>query len=330
MNDSTLLDHIARLPHARAGFKQLVREMGAKGATREELEEALERLEQRGELVQPRAGHYVLTRLNREYAVGRLVAHRDGYGFIVMEPPIEGISGDLFLPPGEVDKAMHGDKVLARIQRIGPQGRAEAEIVRVLKRAHNDVVGEFRVRRNGCFVIPHDDRIRQWIFIPEGLELPPGQKAADRVGTQPVAVESAGDLNGMIVVAQILEFPTEEEAAVGRVIEVLGHADDFGVDVEIMIRKHHIPHRFPDDVIAAARSVPRRVSEEEIRGRRDFRELDIVTIDGETARDFDDAVWVDRLPNGNWALQVHIADVSHYVRPGSPIDHEAAMRGTSV
>ncbi|MCC6392847.1 MAG: VacB/RNase II family 3'-5' exoribonuclease [Bryobacterales bacterium] len=330
MNDSILLDHIARLPHARASFKQLVREMGAKGATREELEEALERLEQRGEVVQPRSGHYVLTRLNREYAAGRMVAHRDGYGFIVMEPPIEGISGDLFLPPGEVDKAMHGDKVLARILRIGPQGRAEAEIVRVLKRAHNDVVGEFRVRRNGCFVIPHDDRIRQWIFIPEGLELPPEQKAADRVGARPVAAEGPADLNGMIVVVQILEFPTEEEAAVGRVIEVLGHADDFGVDVEIMIRKHHIPHRFPDDVTAAARSVPLRVSEEEIRGRRDFRGLDIVTIDGETARDFDDAVWVDRLENGNWALQVHIADVSHYVRPGSPIDHEAAMRGTSV
>ncbi|MCC6369083.1 MAG: VacB/RNase II family 3'-5' exoribonuclease [Bryobacterales bacterium] len=330
MNDAILLDHIARLPHARASFKQLVREMGAKGATRKELEDALERLEQRGELVQPRSGHYVLTRLNREYAAGRLVAHRDGYGFVVMEPPIEGISGDLFLPPGEVDKAMHGDKVLARILRIGPQGRAEAEIVRVLKRAHNDVVGEFRVRRSGCFVIPHDDRIRQWIFIPEGLELPAEQKAADRVGAAPVVVKSAEDLNGMIVVAQILEFPTDEEAGIGRVIEVLGHADDFGVDVEIMIRKHHIPHRFPDDVTAAARSVPQRVSEEEIRGRRDFRGLDIVTIDGETARDFDDAVWVDRLANGHWALQVHIADVSHYVRPGTVIDHEAAMRGTSV
>lgn len=329
MNDSILLEHIARLPHARAAFKQLVRELGAKGATRKQLEESLERLEQSGELAQPRPGHYVLTRLNREYAVGRVAAHRDGYGFIVVEPPVEGISGDLFLPPGEVDKAMHGDKVLARIPRIGPQGRAEAEIVRVLKRAHHDVVGEFRVRRNGCFVIPHDDRIRQWIFIPEGMELPE-RKSADRVGARPVVATDPGDLNGMIVVAQILEYPSEDEAAVGRVIEILGHADDFGVDVEIMIRKHHIPHRFPDEVIAAARDVPQRVNEEEMQGRRDFRGLDIVTIDGETARDFDDAVWVDRLVNGNWALQVHIADVSHYVLAGSAIDREAAERGTSV
>ncbi|HUQ91055.1 MAG TPA: VacB/RNase II family 3'-5' exoribonuclease [Bryobacteraceae bacterium] len=330
MNDSVLLDHIAKLPHARATFKQLVREMGAKGATREELEEVLDRLEERGELIQPRSGQYVLTRLNREYAVGRMVAHRDGYGFIVTDPPMEGISGDLFLPPGEADKAMHGDRVLARILRIGAQGRAEAEIVRVIKRAHSDVVGEFRVRRNGCFVIPHDDRIRQWILIPEGLEKPQQEKSVDRVGAEPVKVEKPEDLDGMIVVVQILEYPDEQDAAVGRVIEILGHPDDFGVDVEIMIRKHHIPHQFPEAVIRQAVEVPAVIAESELRGRRDFRHMDIVTIDGETARDFDDAVWVEKLSHGNWALQVHIADVSHYVRPGSAIDREAMLRGTSV
>ncbi|MDX1979775.1 MAG: VacB/RNase II family 3'-5' exoribonuclease [Bryobacteraceae bacterium] len=330
MTDSELLRHISRLPHARASLKQLVKELGSRGFAKALVEEGLDRLEKKGELVQPRSGHYIATRQNREYAVGRMVAHRDGFGFVVMDPPMEGISGDLFLPPGETGKAMHGDRVLARILKIGREGRGEAEIVRVIKRAHAEVVGEFKVRRNGSFVIPHDDRIRQWILIPEGLEKPPGDAAQHRVGAKSIEVHGPEDLDGMIVHCQMLEYPDKDDYAVGRVIEVLGHPDDFGVDVEIMIRKHHIPHRFPEEVMAAAQAMPQTLSDDEIFGRRDFRHLDIVTIDGETARDFDDAVWVERLANGNYALQVHIADVSHYVRPDSPIDREAQMRGTSV
>src|ERR1017187_503960 len=118
--------------------------------------------------------------------------------------------------------------------------------------------------------------------------------------------------------------------AAGRVIEILGHPDDFGIDVEIVIRKHHLPHQFPPEVVEQAERVPGAITAWELEGRQDFRAFDIVTIDGETARDFDDAVWVDHLPNGNYALHVHIADVSHYVRPGTPIDAEARLRGTSV
>jgi ribonuclease R len=149
LNDNEILNHITRSTHSRTSFKHLARELGAKGESRDELQAALDRLEALGELIQPRSGHYVVTRANREYASGRMVAHRDGYGFVVPDPPLEGVEGDLFLPPGEADKAMHGDRVLARIVRWGLHGRAEAEIVRVLKRAHVDVVGEFRVRRNG-------------------------------------------------------------------------------------------------------------------------------------------------------------------------------------
>ncbi|MBI3682302.1 MAG: VacB/RNase II family 3'-5' exoribonuclease [Acidobacteria bacterium] len=330
MTDASLLEHIRLQPHARAGFKQLVRELGAKGATRQDLEQALDRLEKRGELIQPRAGHYVLTRANREYAVGRLVTHRDGYGFVVMDPPAAGIEGDLFLPPGEAGKAMHGDRVLARIARISPQGRAEGTILRVLKRAHSEVVGEFTVRPTGCYVIPHDDRIRHWIRIPDGLEKPPREASAHRIGAEAVEARGPEDLAGLIVQAEILEYPADEEHAIGRVLEVLGHPEDFGVDVEIMIRKHHIPNRFPEDVLAQARQAPASVSGEETHGRRDFRGMDVVTIDGETARDFDDAVWVDRLPNGHFTLHVHIADVGRYVLPGTPIDREALLRGTSV
>ncbi len=225
---------------------------------------------------------------------------------------------------------MHGDRVSVRLKRIEPDGRAHGEIVEVLRRAHPSIVGEFRIRKKGSVVVPHDDRIRQWIRIPEGMELPAAQPFVDRVGAREVRVESVEDLEGMIVTAEILDFGEDGERPVGRVIEVLGHPESFGIDVEILIRSHHIPHEFPEDVLKQAQSIPGPIPQEEIARRRDFRDLPIVTIDGETARDFDDAVYVERLANGNFALQVHIADVSHYVRPGTPIDREALLRGTSV
>ncbi|HTA66757.1 MAG TPA: VacB/RNase II family 3'-5' exoribonuclease [Bryobacteraceae bacterium] len=330
MTDAAILDHIARLPHARATFKQLVRELGTRGSSRADLDAALDRLEQLGDLIEVKSGHFVLTRSSREYVTGRLNMHRDGYGFVIPDHPIEGLRGDVYIPRDSAQTAMHGDRVVVRIARIENDGRADGEIVKILRRAHPTVVGEFRVRKRGSYVIPHDDRIRQWIDIPEGMEVPPKSASRDRVGVAPIPVSGPGDLDGMIVNVEVLEFPDDGEHAVGRVIEVLGHPDDFGVDVEIVIRKHHIPHHFPPDVLGQAQNVSNIIRTEELAGRQDFRNMDIVTIDGETARDFDDAVWVDRLANGNYALHVHIADVSHYVTPGSPIDEEASLRGTSV
>jgi ribonuclease R len=208
-------------------------------------------------------------------------------------------------------RAMHGDRVVARIARIDPDGRAEGEVLRVLERAHPTVVGEFHVRRRGCFVAPHDARIGTWIEIPEGMEGP----------------HAPADLDGMVVDVEMIEYG---EHLVGRVIEVLGRPGDFGVDVEIVIRKHHLPHRFPAEAVEQAAAISPAVAPADLAGRHDFRDLAVVTIDGETARDFDDAVWVERLPNGHYALDVHIADVAHYVRPGTPIDAEARLRGTSV
>ncbi len=261
---------------------------------------------------------------------GRLSVHRDGYGFVIPDTPIEGVRGDVYIGKESAQRAMNGDRVAIRIVRIEPDGRAHGEIVEILRRAHLSIVGEFRVKRRGNFVVPHDDRIRQWIQIPEGMQLPSDQPEVHRVGPHQVAVETVEDLEGMIVNAEILDFGEDGQRPTGRIIEILGHPDDFGIDVEILIRSHHIPHRFPEDVLQQALGISHQIPESEIARRRDFRELDIVTIDGETARDFDDAVWVDRLANGNWALQVHIADVSYYVRPGSPIDREALLRGTSV
>ena len=326
MTDAALLGHISRLPHSRANFKQLIRELGSKGAQREDVETALARLAARGDLLELRSGHYAVTAGSREFAVGRLNMHRDGYGFLISDRPMEGIAGDIFIPRESAKKAMHGDRVVVRIARIEADGRADGEIVKVLKRAHPRVVGEFRIGRRGQYVVPHDDRIQQWIEIPEGMEFPPAGPVIDRIGVAPPQAASIEELNGMIVNVELLDY----ENQTGRVIEILGRPDDFGVDVEIVIRKHQLPHRFPPEVIEQAEAITHAITAVEIEGRRDFRDMDIVTIDGETARDFDDAVWVDRLANGNYALHVHIADVSHYVRPGTPIDAEARLRGTSV
>ena len=173
MTDRAILDYVSSLPHARGTFKQLVKELGAKGEGRGELEAALDRLIARGDLLELRSGHFTVTARTREYAVGRLNMHRDGYGFLISERPIEGITGDVFIPPNSAEKAMHGDRVIVRIARVEADGRADGEIVKILKRANATVVGEFRIGRRGQYVAPHDDRIHQWIEIPEGMEMPP-------------------------------------------------------------------------------------------------------------------------------------------------------------
>src|ERR1019366_2585587 len=274
-----------------------------KGDGRNELEAALTRLTARGALIELKSGQYVVTTRTREFAVGRLNLHRDGYGFLISERPIPGINGDIFISPEAAEKAMHGDRVIVRIARIEAGGRADGDIVKVLKRAHPTVVGEFRIGRRGCYVVPADSRIHQWIEIPDGMELPPaGAAAVDRIGVTAPKVDTVAELEGMVVNVELLEYPERGASPVGRVVEILGHPDDFGVDVEIIIRKHHLPHQFPPEVIEQAQAMPARVAEADIEGRRDFRDMPIVTIDGETARDFDDAVWVGRLPNGNFAL----------------------------
>ena len=330
MTDAALMEHIARLPHSKANFKQLIRELGPRIPNRQDLETMLARLVAHGALIETRSGHFVATSGNREFAVGRLSVHRDGYGFLIADRPLEGIAGDIFIPGDAAGNAMHGDRVVVRIARIEPSGRADGEIVKILNRAHPTVVGEFQVRRQGLFVIPHDERLHDWIEIPEDLAIPAPSEQIDRIGPKPLAIADPQKLDGMIVNVELLEYPENGARAVGRVVEILGSPDDFGIDVEIVIRKHHLPHRFPPEVVEQAEAVPGVIAAWELADRQDFRALDIVTIDGETARDFDDAVWVDRLPNGHFALQVHIADVSHYVRQGTPIDAEARLRGTSV
>jgi ribonuclease R len=263
---------------------------------------------------------------------GRLVAHRDGYGFVVPAKPIPGMEGDLFIGAARMGDAMHGDRVLARIDRSRNRAggaRQEGSIVRVVDRAHETIVGIFRYATNGNSVAPYESRLQQEIIIPPGQELTPELRA--KLGPQqPRRGVRLPELDGAVVNVELTRFPQGGVAAAGRVIEILGRPGDMGVDTEIMIRKHHIPHKFPEEVLAEARAVAQPVGEAERVGREDFRELPIVTIDGETARDFDDAVYVKPLENGRWELQVHIADVAHYVRRDSLLDAEARLRGTSV
>jgi ribonuclease R len=264
---------------------------------------------------------------------GRIIAHRDGYAFLVPDHPISGVDGDLFIGRDSLDDAMHGDRVLGRIVRRRPDGRAEGRVVQIVVREHPTVVGLFRYGPHGNHVLPYDVRLHHEVLIPPGDELTPelraklGPKAQQPPANRRLRLP---ELDGAVVNAEITRFPKSGLAPMGRVIEILGRPGDIGVDVEIIIRKHHLSHEFPEEVLAAAKATPPQVAENDIPGRRDFRDLPIVTIDGETARDFDDAVLVRPLPGGNFELQVHIADVAHYVARNSAIDREARLRGTSV
>lgn len=260
---------------------------------------------------------------------GRLVCHRDGYGFVIPDEPMPEVRGDIYIGAHAMGSGMHGDRVLVGQIRMGREGRAEGAIEKVLERAHPTLVGEYHWDPRGPFVIPYDSRIQHHILILPDEPSGSGDKKAARKSASRRR-EIGQEMDGLVVNIEIVRFPSPTQGATGRIIEVLGNRDDFGVDVEIIIRKHHLPHEFPEDTLAEAAAVPATISAEELARRRDFRDLPIVTIDGETAKDFDDAVAVFPLPNGNFDLQVHIADVSHYVRPGTPLDREARLRGTSV
>ncbi len=277
----------------------------------------------------------------RDEVKGRLVLHHDGYGFVVLDTPVPQLSGDVFIPRDGVEDAMHGDRVAVRILRVGAESggqRAEGRIIRVLGRAHPTVVGLFRYGARGNAVLPYDIRLQHEVEIPPGDELTPGLRQKLGLSQNPGGekphrskrVPRLEELDGAVVNVELVRYPKGGSAPTGRVIEILGRPGEMGVDTEIIIRKHHLPHIFPDEVLDEARHRAQPVREPERQSREDFRELPIVTIDGETARDFDDAVFVDRREDGGWNLQVHIADVAHYVRTGGPLDGEARLRGTSV
>lgn len=237
---------------------------------------------------------------------GRLIGHRDGFGFV--RPDAGG--DDVFISPKEMLKAMHGDRVNARVVGTDRRGRPEAVILEVVEHANRNLVGRLVNERGILLVVPEDQRIKHDVIVA-----PP-----DTMGAEP----------GQVVSIEIIDPPTRYTPPVGRVVEVLGGVDDPGMEVEIAVRKFDVPHEFSDEALALAKKLPDEVRPKDLKDRIDLRDVAFMTIDGEDARDFDDAVYAEPLPGKGWRLLVAIADVSHYVQSGDALDRDAFSRSTSV
>lgn len=277
---------------------------------REDIElfrQCLEELEEEGYIYRTKKNRYVAPE-KIGLVAGTFQGHERGYGFVVPDDPGQG---DLFIQSDRVKGAMHGDRVVARIIRYYSDDRnSEGEIVKILSRANEKIVGTFEKSYSVGYVIPDLKKIKGHVIVP--LDKSMGAKPHQKV------------------VVEITRYPEPERNAEGQIVEILGDADEKGVDALSILRAYKIPVDFPEEVIREARSIPQELTPEDYAGRRDLRGLTMVTIDGEDARDLDDAVSLEITENGNYLLGVHIADVSHYVKENSPLDREALKRGTSV
>jgi ribonuclease R len=307
-DDQILRSMRDRIDHP-ATIRELLQALKVPREERPAFRRRLKHLVATGALIETRNGHYGLPE-KMDLVVGRLEMHPQGYAFVRPERQLDGAAGDIYVAGTNLNEAMHGDRVVVRIERRrdrGPEGR----IVRILQRSSSTVVGRYVQDATGLgFVVPFDRRIVMDIQVPNG----------DHRDAQP----------GDMVTAEITRWPTATRNPAGRIIEVLGNIDAPGVDIQIVIRKYGIPDTHSEESLEEARRIGLVVREKDLAGRTDFRAQTIVTIDGEHARDFDDAISIEKLPNGNYWLGVHIADVSHYVREGSALDREAYERSTSV
>jgi ribonuclease R len=295
--------------HHPAGIRELLQVLKIARDDRTAFKRHVKALVASGDLIQIRGHRFGLPEKMDLY-VGRLQTHPGGYGFVTPERPIES-GGDIYISGARLNEAMNGDRVVVRIERIKDGGRAEGRVIRILERANEWIVGRYDRDENGLgYVVPFDRRVLMDIVIPPGQE--------------------GGASPGEMVTVELTRFPTSTRGAIGRVAEVLGDINAPGVDTEIIIRKYGIPDAHSSEAIAEAVRLGTAVAERDVRGRTDFRAWPTVTIDGEHARDFDDAITIEKLPNGHFWLGVHIADVSHYVQEGSVLDREAYERGTSV
>jgi ribonuclease R len=271
-----------------------------------EFVKALVQMEEKGLVVRTRSNRYGLPQ-KMNLIRGKLTGHAKGFAFVIPDEP--GMD-DIFIPPNETNTAMHGDIVLARISSETSGQRREGSIIRILERGVQQIVGTYVESKSFGFVIPDDKKFAGDIFIPKSA--------------------SKGAVEGHKVVVKLTTYPEGRKSAEGEVIQVLGHKNDPGVDILSIIHKHGLPMSFPEDVLKQANETPDTIDESELENRRDLRNEVIVTIDGADAKDLDDAVTVKKLENGNYKLGVHIADVSYYVKEGTPIDVEAEDRATSV
>ncbi|MFW9603653.1 MAG: ribonuclease R family protein, partial [Trichlorobacter sp.] len=288
-------------------YAAILRALGGRPANRE-LKRLLEGLVRDGEVVRSRGNRYTLAGASTTGTItGTLSLHRDGYGFVRVGDGSE----DVFVPAKAIGSAMHGDTVTVKAERSRYQGqqRREGRITTIVTRAHASMVGRIQFTSRGALLIPEDQRVATPVIITAG------------------SVQAAVD--GQQVVVAITRWPVGGRPAEGRITEILGWPDDPDVEVMTVIHSHNLPFSFSDSQLREAELVPDQISRDDLRDRVDLRKRLTVTIDGETARDFDDAVSIAR-EGDHYRLWVSIADVSHYVRPGSELDREALVRGTSV
>jgi len=296
--------------HHPAAMRELLQVLKVPKDDRTSFKRHVKSLVASGDLIQIRGQRFGLPEKMDLY-VGRLQTHQAGYGFVSPERPLDSGAGDIYIGNTHLNEAMHGDRVVVRIERIKEGGRAEGRIIRILERANSSIVGRYDRDDNGMgWVAPFDRRVLMDIVVPAGQE--------------------GGASPGEMVIVELTRWPTATRGAIGHVTEVLGDIDAPGVDTEIIIRKFGIPDAHSPEAVAEAVRLGTTVADRDIRGRTDFRGVPTVTIDGEHARDFDDAITIEKLSNGHFWLGVHIADVSHYVQEGSALDREAYERGTSV
>jgi ribonuclease R len=304
-SNQDLLQRIRETVHHPATARELMQLLRVPREERAAFKRQLKSMVSSGDLLQIRGNRFGLPE-KMDLIVGRLTTNPGGFGFVV---PEHG-EGDIYIAAANLTEAMHGDRVVARIERRTEKG-AEGRIIKILERSQTRIVGRFELDEAGLgFVAPFDRRVLTDVHVPSG---------------QWSSAEPAD-----MVVVEITRWPSATRGPVGRVVEVLGSIDEPGVDTQIIIRKFNIPDAHGEESVEEARRLGLVVKERDIKGRTDFRNVTTVTIDGEHARDFDDAITIERLPNGHYWLGVHIADVSHYVKEGSALDEEAYERGTSV
>src|SRR5438309_2863775 len=313
-----VLSLVARKDYRPLNKIDIGRKLDLTASQRVALRKILRELERAGEIARIRKNRYVLP-AEADLVAGKLSIHPAGYGFLSPEKSGEP---DVFIAAENIGTAMHGDRVVARVSRDTPsdriKGRREGRVIRILERAHNTIVGTLQRSRNFYYVVPDDPRFVHDVYV--------GSVAAVSNDRESEDAANVGDK----VVVRLGAWESRHVNPEGEIIEVLGPASAPGVDVLSIIRKYHLPTEFPSDVLEQAERIPERVEAQQIAGREDLRNQFIVTIDPDDARDFDDAINVEKLPNGGWQLGVHIADVAAYVAPGSALDREARRRGNSV
>ncbi len=301
-----LLQYVRKSADQTATISKILQDLEATPLARKQIKDILSQLVKDGKLAKHRGNRYEAP--SRAVVPGTILLHRDGYGFVILAQKIEGIESDIFIPPPLTGSAMNGDKVNIEITLRKPGGKAEGRVVSVEKRARNTIVGQVRFDGDVFFVAPTDEKLPAKILITDDIS----------------------EHKDKIVEIEITRFPSAAHWPAGKLVSVIGFIDDPNVETNVIIRKFNLPVAFPKEVEEEAANLPQALTEKDFAGRDDFRKRNIITIDPRTARDFDDAIEVQVLPDGTFQLGVHIADVSHFVPQDSAMDREARYRGTSV